>query len=60
MAPSSSVALLATCFHAGFLRGLFFGYEDGGDVLTFDMLHSVISQKIEFFIKSNLTMKTQG
>jgi hypothetical protein len=25
-------ALLATCFHAGFLLGLFFESEDGGDV----------------------------
>jgi hypothetical protein len=25
-------ALLATCFHAGFLLGLFFGREDGGDM----------------------------
>jgi hypothetical protein len=27
-----SRALLATCFHAGFLRGLFFDPEDGGDM----------------------------
>jgi hypothetical protein len=25
-------ALLVTCFHAGFLLGLFFGLEDGGDM----------------------------
>jgi hypothetical protein len=25
-------ALLATCFHSGFLVGLFFGPEDGGDM----------------------------
>jgi hypothetical protein len=24
--------LLATCFHAGFLLGLFFNPEDGGDM----------------------------
>jgi hypothetical protein len=26
------IALLATCFHAGFLRGLFFDPEDGSDM----------------------------
>jgi hypothetical protein len=26
------IALLATCFHAGFLLGLFFDPEDGGDI----------------------------
>jgi hypothetical protein len=26
------LALLATCFHAGFLLGLFFDHEDGGDM----------------------------
>jgi hypothetical protein len=26
------IALLATCFHAGFLLGLFFDPEDSGDV----------------------------
>jgi hypothetical protein len=26
------IALRATCFHTGFLLGLFFGLEDGGDV----------------------------
>jgi hypothetical protein len=25
-------ALFATCFHAGFLLGLFFDPEDGGDI----------------------------
>jgi hypothetical protein len=25
-------ALFATCFHAGFLYGLFFDLEDGGDM----------------------------
>jgi hypothetical protein len=25
-------ALLATCFHAGLVLGLFFDYEDGGDI----------------------------
>jgi hypothetical protein len=28
----ASIALLATCFHAGFLLGLFFNLEDGGDM----------------------------
>jgi hypothetical protein len=28
-----SRALFAACFHAGFLLGLFFGPEDGGDML---------------------------
>jgi hypothetical protein len=27
--PSKKPALLATCFHAGFLLGLFFDPEDG-------------------------------
>jgi hypothetical protein len=49
------LALLATCFHAGFLLGLFFDPEDGDDVplkprLIFNGLHGVISQKIVFFI----------
>jgi hypothetical protein len=29
---SKNRALLATCFHAGFLLGLFFDPEDGGDM----------------------------
>jgi hypothetical protein len=29
---SKARALLATCFHAGFLLGLFFDPEDGGDM----------------------------
>jgi hypothetical protein len=28
----TSKALLATCFHTGFLLGVFFDPEDGGDV----------------------------
>jgi hypothetical protein len=28
----SALALLATCFHVGFLLGLFFNLEDGGDM----------------------------
>jgi hypothetical protein len=28
-----SRTLLATCFHAGFLLGLFFDPEDGGDMV---------------------------
>jgi hypothetical protein len=27
------IALLATCFHAGFLLSLFLDHEDGGDIL---------------------------
>jgi hypothetical protein len=42
----------ATYFHAGFLLGLFFNREDGGDVppkrqLTFNGPHGVIFQKTE-------------
>jgi hypothetical protein len=29
---STTKALLATCFHVGFLPGLFFGPEAGGDI----------------------------
>jgi hypothetical protein len=52
---STDAALLATYFHAGFLLGIFFDPEDGGDVppkrrLTFNGLHGVISQKIVLFI----------
>jgi hypothetical protein len=32
MKQVASKPLLATCFHAGFLLGLFFEHEDGGDV----------------------------
>jgi hypothetical protein len=43
-----------SCFHAGFLLGLFFDRENGSDVppkrrLTLSGLHGVISQKIELF-----------
>jgi hypothetical protein len=31
MKSSNLWALLATCFHVGFLLGLFFDPEDGGD-----------------------------
>jgi hypothetical protein len=31
-ATDSVIALLATCFHAGFLLGLFFEFEDGGNM----------------------------
>jgi hypothetical protein len=47
-------AEFATCFHAGFLLGLFFDPEDGSDVppkrrLTFSGVHGVISEKIILF-----------
>jgi hypothetical protein len=55
--PNKESAVLATCFHAGFLLVFFFEPEDGGDIflrnvdeLTFNGLHGVISQKIELFI----------
>jgi hypothetical protein len=32
LTESKSKALLATCFHAGFLLGLFFDHEDEGNV----------------------------
>jgi hypothetical protein len=42
--------LLATCFHAGFLLGLFFDPEDGGDTsVDFNELHGVTFQKIVLF-----------
>jgi hypothetical protein len=48
-------ALLATCFHAGILLGLFLDSEDGGDMFLrngwfFSGLQCVISQKIVHFI----------
>jgi hypothetical protein len=50
---------IATCFQAGFLLSLFFDPEDGGNVplkrqLTFNGLHSVISQKIAVFVNISL------
>jgi hypothetical protein len=47
-------ALHATCFHTGFLRGLFYP-EDGGDMFLrnvgwfFNGLHGIVFQKIELF-----------
>jgi hypothetical protein len=32
IADGASRAVLATCFHAGFLLNLFFNPEDGGDM----------------------------
>jgi hypothetical protein len=45
--------------HAGFVLGLFFNPEAGGDMflwnwLTFNRLHGVISQKIELFITTSV------
>jgi hypothetical protein len=55
--PSSP--LKVACFYSGFLLGLFFNPEDGGDVfpkhrLTFSGLH-VISQQIVLFIPKVVT-----
>jgi hypothetical protein len=52
---AQKLALLGTCFHSGFLVGLFFKPEDGGDVppklrLTFNGLHGDIFQNLVFFI----------
>jgi hypothetical protein len=46
------VVLLATCFYAGFLLGLFYDPEDGPLKLrlTFNGLHGFRSQKTELFI----------
>jgi hypothetical protein len=33
MQVARRAALLSTCFHAGFLFGLFFDPEDGGDII---------------------------
>jgi hypothetical protein len=32
------IALLATCFHTGFLLGVFFDPEDGGNIYSYEML----------------------
>jgi hypothetical protein len=46
--------------HAGFLLGLFFDPEDGGNMFlqnfrfTFNGLHAAISQKIGFFLTTAL------
>jgi hypothetical protein len=46
---------LATCFHTGYLLGLYFDPEDGGRHvspnrrLTFNRLHGVLAQKMELF-----------
>jgi hypothetical protein len=42
--------VLATYFNAGFLLGLFFDFEDGGDIFLRNGLHGVISQEIELFL----------
>jgi hypothetical protein len=48
--------LVATCFRAGFLLGLFLDPDDGGDIFLRNVwsalngLHGVISQKIAHFI----------
>jgi hypothetical protein len=47
--------LLATCFHADFLRALFFEPEDGGDVFPRNVGslltgYTALSQNIELFI----------
>jgi hypothetical protein len=39
-------ALIATCFHVGFLLWLFFNPEDGGDTFPWNGLHGVILHKI--------------
>jgi hypothetical protein len=50
------IALITTWFHAGFLLGLSFNPEDGGDIflppkrmLTFNRLHGIILQKTGLF-----------
>jgi hypothetical protein len=63
---SSETSVDSACHllsQAGFLLGLFFDPEDGGDVpkkrrLTFNGLHSVIAQKIELFITEKLFSKS--
>jgi hypothetical protein len=34
---SQAEPLLAACFHPGFLLGLFFGSEDGGDMFLLNL-----------------------
>jgi hypothetical protein len=58
-------SLLATCFHAGFLLGLFFEPENGGDIppkhrLPFNGIHGVISQKIMLFKKCFFVVSVQS
>jgi hypothetical protein len=54
-------ALLATCFHPGFLLGLFIDPEDGGDIFLRDVSllstdYSGMSQKVEL-VMHNLFSK---
>jgi hypothetical protein len=51
----NTISLLVTCFHTGFLLGLSFDPENGGNMflrnvgLTFNGLHGIISQNIVLF-----------
>jgi hypothetical protein len=56
---TEQAALLATCFLAAFLLGLFFDPEDGGYVtpkrrLALNNLYGVISQKLVLFMTTAL------
>jgi hypothetical protein len=56
IAPRHAVGPAYYLLHTGFLLGLFFNPEDGGNIfspkrlLTFRRLHGVIFQKIKLFI----------
>jgi hypothetical protein len=60
------LALLSTCFNAGFFLGLFFDPKDGGDIilrnigLIFSGLFCVIFQKMETLVDDLLSFLSVG
>jgi hypothetical protein len=46
-------ALIATCFHAGFLLGLFFDPEDGGDMIRRNFRLRYIPEDIALYMYHN-------
>jgi hypothetical protein len=44
--------------HVGFLLGLFFDPEDGGEMLTFSGIHGIVFQKTELFMKATFSLES--